>query len=422
MVSIKTLPNEITVVMEPMEYLKSVSCGIWVRTGSANETAENNGISHMIEHMLFKGTGKRSALNLANDMARIGGNMNAYTEKECTAFYVTTLTEHLGEALEILGDMICGSVFSEEDVEKEKGVVLEEIDLYDDSPDDMVHEMLQKTVWPDHPLGFLISGEKSIVSGFTRRDLVDFWQTHYCGSNMVISMAGKFNPEQAVEWIIQSFGGLKPGMRIPAGSPPVYHRNLYLQQKDIGQLHMNLAFPGIGELDEDRYALTILNSILGGTESSRLFQQIREERGLTYSIFSYGSSYQSAGLLQIDAVLNPEKADVVYTCIEDTIARLIREGVSGEEVLCTKEQLKTELMIGNESTRSRMNRNGKEMLVLGRLTGLNDTVRRLEEVTEAEVSRLAERYLDYSRASLALIGDLSDGENQLTKRLRVLYN
>src|SRR5690554_3286775 len=289
MINVITLNNGITVVMEDMPYLKSASFGVWVRVGSANEDESNNGIAHMIEHMLFKGTNTRSAKQIADEMARIGGNINAFTSKECTCYYATTLSEHLPIAIRVIGDMLINSLIDEKALKKEKSVIIEEIDMYEDSPEDLVHEVLQQRIWKGHPLGYMISGRKKIVRKVTREEIIDFIDAYYTGENIVISIAGSFDQKEILAHVEEVFGDIKPRASMNAMSLylPQYNKVLVKRNKDIEQLHVNIAFNGISYLSEERFTLSVLNTILGGSLSSRLFQKIREDAGLTYSIYSY---------------------------------------------------------------------------------------------------------------------------------------
>ena len=409
MVQVKQLSNGMTVVLERMEHLRSVSIGVWVKVGSANENIENNGIAHMIEHMLFKGTRNRSAKDLADDMSMIGGNMNAYTSKECTSYYVTTLDSHLPIAVDILGDMICNSIFAEDDIEKEKGVIIEEIDMYDDSPDDLVHELLQKNTWEDHPLGYIISGTKENVNRFSRKQLLEFMNQFYVADNMVISVVGGFDENMVMELLERYFSKVpKTGKRIEV-TKPSYVRNFTVREKDIEQVHMNLAFDCVDYTSKDKYLLSIVNSVLGGSESSKLFQIIREEMGLTYSIFSYGSTYSTAGLFHIDAILNPSKLEKVFSGIIKVINDFKVQGITEHELQRVKEQINTELIIGSESSKNRMNSYGKAMLCRGRIMSLDETIACLNQITREDVLRFANQYLTLEQVSIALIGNVNEG-------------
>lgn len=406
MIKVKELTNGIPVVMEQMDYLSTVSFGVWVRVGSAFETVENNGMSHMLEHMFFKGTEKRSARQLADEMAVIGGNLNACTCKEYTSFYVTTLAEHMPQAAELIGDMLQHAKFDEEDFEREKRVVLEEIMMYADSPEDMVHEMLQKTVWQDHPLGYLISGEAEVVNAFDREALVSFYRKHYVAENMLISVAGKFDEAELLDICQSCFGDVRRGSNRVYLSTPEYHRSFYQDEKDIEQVHLNLGFPGTSVNSELKYALAVAGAVLGGSENSRLFQRIREEMGLTYSIFSYESPYLRTGLSHIDVVLNPLNLELVFDGILDVLQDYRKNGMTEDELVRTKAQLKAELMIGSESTRNRMESNGKAMMYRGEPVPLTETIRRISAVTGEDVIHSVREYYDPERMSISLVGSI----------------
>lgn len=418
MVDILWLSNGMPVILEQMDYVRSVSFGVWIRVGSVNETVENNGISHMLEHMFFKGTQKRSAKKLADDTARLGGNLNAYTSKECTAFYATTLDGQLTQAVELLGDMLCNSVFREEDLAREKGVILEEIDMYEDSPEDLVHEMLQKSIWKEHSLGYIISGEKKVVKRFTREEIVAFKNQFYTASNMVLSVAGHFEKERLLEELELQFGSLPPAERTGGYERPGYQACVYRKKKDIEQVHMNIAFDGIDYHSEDKYVLSVINAIVGGGDNSRLFQKIREEMGMAYSIYSYESLFDKAGLFHIDTVLNPMNQKLVFDMIMEQLMEFQEKGASEEELLCTREQIKTELIIGCESTRSRMNSNGREYLYRKKITPIDEVVEKINRVTNEDMIGFAKRYWKPDQYSMALVGNLGSLKNNTNTERR----
>ncbi len=408
MISINALSNGITVVMEYMPYLKSASFGVWVRVGSSNEDESNNGIAHMIEHMMFKGTKNRSAKQIADEMAKIGGNINGFTSKECTSYYATTLSEHLPMAVRIIGDMLNNSLIDEKALKKEKAVIIEEIDMYEDSPEDLVHEMLQQRIWKGHPLGYMISGQKKTVRRVSREQLLDFMDSYYTGENIVISIAGNFEHDQILSLVEEEFGNIKSKSdntnRID--SIPNYHKVVVKKEKDIEQLHVNIAFNCVSYISEERFTLSILNSILGGSVNSRLFQKIREDAGLTYSIYSYGSSFKDTGLLHIYSAMNPSQKETVIKKIYSIVESLWKKGITKEELEMTKEQIKTELILGSEGARNRMNFNGKSMLHRRRLVPLSELIEGIEGVGLEEVKGFANRYLNISEASLSLVGNI----------------
>ena len=379
--------------MEELPYLQSAAFGIWIKVGSANEDIHNNGIAHVIEHMLFKGTTNRNAKQIADEMAKIGGNMNAFTSKECTSYYATTLSEHLPIAIDVISDMICNSTMDEKNLKKEKGVILEEIDMYEDSPEDYAHEILQQRVWPGHPLGFFISGTKKIVKQISKEQMKEFMDRHYVGENMIISVAGRFNEDEITQLLEQKFGAIKAksDKSIQEIEKPLYHRVLCKTEKDIEQLHCNIAFEGISYYSKERFAMTILNSILGGSINSRLFQNIRENSGLAYSIYSYGSSYKETGLFHIYAAMNPSQSAPVYKKVCKILTDMKKNKITTEELQMTKEQLKTEIILGNESAKSKMNSNGKSMLNRGRIVPMEELVTNIDLVTTDEVQEIAKR-------------------------------
>ena len=410
MTKINQLSNKVTVVTEVLPYLQSASLGIWIRAGSSDENDSNNGIAHIIEHMLFKGTKNRSAKQIADEMARIGGNMNAFTSKECTSYYATTLSEHLPIAIDIISDMLTNSLIDDKSLKKEKGVIIEEIDMYDDSPEDLVHEMLQQRIWKDHPLGYMISGTKKIVRKVTKEQILDFMDTYYVGENMIISVAGHFDEDEVIALLEEKFGTIKAEStkENQNRSRPEYNRVQCKRHKDIEQLHCNIAFDCISYLSDERYVLSVLNSILGGSVNSRLFQKIRENSGLTYSIYSYGSSYRDTGLFHIYAAMNPAQTPVVIKKIYQILAEIKKKGVTAEELSMTKEQIKTELILGNESAKSRMNSNGKALLNRGRLMPIEELMEGINRVSRDNIIGFANQYLNPAMASVSLVGNLKD--------------
>ncbi len=408
MVNRKKLSNGITVVLEKMPYLRSAAFGLWVKVGSSDENDDNNGISHIIEHMLFKGTKNRTAKQIADDMARIGGDSNAYTSKECTSFYAVTLDDHLPNAIEIIGDMLNNSLLDEKALEKEKGVIIEEIDMYDDSPEDLVHEMLQMKVWEHHSLGYQISGSKKTVRSVTREQILSFMEQYYVSENMVISVAGNFEEDYIMELLEKHFSGIKKGPRQPECSSPIYRPTIYTKEKDVEQLHLNIAFESVPADAKEKYALTILNSVFGGSINSRLFQIIRENHGLTYTIYSYGSAYKKAGLYQVYGAMNPMQLESVIQYTFEIIEDIKANGITDDELLMTKEQIKTELILGSESAKNRMNSNGKSILFKDYVTPLEETIAKVNAVDKKEVTDFAKRYLNRENCSFSLVGNLSN--------------
>ena len=401
----RIMKNGLRVVMEEMPAYRSISIGIWVKVGSMYENKLNNGMAHVIEHMMFKGTSRRTAADIANEMTAIGGNMDAFTCKDCTCYYAKTLDIYGKQALDILGDMLCNSLFDAKELKKELGVILEEIDMYEDSPEDLVHEHLQKEVWKGHPLGYLISGEKAQVAGFSRERVLEFFRKYYCAENMVISVAGHFDTEQMYEWLCSYFEAIPEGERSDPGQAPVYTPVLWTREKDIEQNHLCLAFNCCTVLSEERYVMTVANNILGGNMNSRLFMKIRDELGLTYSIYSYGSSYEQAGLFQIYAAMQPSQTEQVLEAIFNENKRMICDGVSGDELRIALQQIKAELILGYESSYNRMSGLGKSLLIRDRVVSLEEDLENISRVSREDVRDFFEAYLQREGCGIALVGN-----------------
>lgn len=402
------LDNKIRVVFEQNKHFNSATVGVWVGVGSRDEVKQNNGIAHMIEHMLFKGTKTRTASDIAISTAVLGGNLNAYTSKECTSFYCKTLKEYILEAIDIIGDMICNPLLDENDLKKEKGVVCEEIDMYNDSAEDYVHEYLQMKAWKNHPLGFLISGEKKIVRKFTRDDLIDFMSNHYIGENIVISVAGNFDKEQVLNQIEKSFSGLRPTpkdiTKVQKRTAPVYTPVHIEKKQDIEQIHLNIAFEIPSFVDEVRYEFTIINAILGGDVNSRLFQKIREDRGLTYNICSYGSAFSDTGLFHIYGALNPNQLERVMKLIKGIIADLVKKGITKEEFENAKKQVITEMTLNQDNTVNLMNSNAKSIMFYNKIYTFKDSMKAINDVTIESVNKCIRDYLVIDKMSVAIAG------------------
>ncbi len=406
MIEIAKLKNGITVITEPSGHYNSAAFGVWVRTGSKNETKENNGISHFIEHMLFKGTSKRNTNDISRETSFLGGNVNAYTSKENTSYYARTLPEYLTRAIDLIGDMISGSLIDEEEMEREKSVVCEEIDMYKDSPDDYVHEMLQKHIWNSHPLGYYISGKKKTVKGFTRQEILDYMNNYYTGENMIISVAGKINRQEAMEAIEKSFGGIRKKGRKTSTCEPGYNKVYIVKKRDIEQVHLNIAFRGASLKSSDRYGYTLLNAIFGSDVNSRLFREIREKNGLTYSVYSYGSSFENAGLFHIYGAMNPEQLNKVYSIMESLIYDLVKEGVTEAELNEAKHQLTVEMTLNRDNVMTKMTGNAKSYMNYGEIIPFRRTIKSLNNVTTEDIKRITDKYIVMEEMSVGLVGPI----------------
>ena len=404
----RILSNGIRTVIEPVPNVRSAALGIYVEAGSAYENPENNGISHMLEHMMFKGTSHRTAREIAMETALLGDDMNAYTAKELTCYYARVLDEHLPAMAEIIGDMFKNSLFDEGDLEKEKGVILDEIDMYEDSPEDLVQEQLQRIVWEEHHLGYIISGTEENVRRITRSELVTFWQEYYTAERMVISVAGNIEPEAVCELLERCFGSIPGGAERRTIQPPVYRPRRVCLQKEVEQVHICMGFPGISHTDRNSYTLSIANNIIGGSGSSRLFQRIREEKGLCYSLYSYGSSYHQTGTLQIYCGMSEENLEPVCQGILTALAEMKREGPTGEEFAQTLSQIRSELLLSMENTHNRMNNNARNLIYMGRIVTIEEILNELSQVTREDVMDYLETYCKPDLMSVVLAGSIDE--------------
>ncbi|QGQ96279.1 insulinase family protein [Paenibacillus psychroresistens] len=396
------LSNGLRVLVEKMPTLRSVSFGIWVKIGSRNESTVQNGISHFIEHMLFKGTDRYTAKDIAEVFDGIGGNVNAFTTKEYTCYYAKVLDEHLPIAIDVLADMFFHSQFDVQELDKERNVILEEISMYDDTPDDLVHDLLAKASYGEHSLGYTILGTEENLNALASEDLRQFMKDHYNIQNTVISVAGNVD-DRILELIEQHFGQFaNNGVSSEYIAPPFTGEAVY-QTKQTEQNHICLSLPGCSILDERIYGMILLNNTIGGGMSSRLFQEIREKRGLAYSVYSYHSSYMDSGLFTLYTGTAPKQTEEVLKVSLDIIGEMIATGMTESELRKGKEQLKGSLILSLESTSSRMNRMGKNELMLGKHYTLDETLARIEAVEMEQIDSLIKQ-LFASPFALAMVG------------------
>lgn len=378
------------IVMEQIPTVRSVTIGIWILAGSRNENPSNNGISHFLEHMLFKGTKTRTAQNIAESFDSIGGQINAFTSKEYTCLYARVLDNHKEYAIEVLSDMFFNSTFDEVEIEREKKVVLEEIKMYEDTPDDIVHDLLAKASYGDHPLGFPILGTEETVNSFTRDMLIDYYQKQYTPEHVVVSVAGNVDPSfiETIEKYFDCF--TTKGEAQPLEKPTILANQLK-RHKDTEQAHLCIGYQGLALDDEDIFSLIMINNVLGGSMSSRLFQEIREKEGLAYSVFSYHSSFLDHGLLTIYAGTGVEQLPYVQDKIDEIVTQFVEKGITDKELMNSKEQLKGNMVLGLESTNSRMSRNGKNELLLNRHRSLDEMIQAIEAVNQESIQRVMEK-------------------------------
>ncbi len=354
-----TLANGLRIVSESIPYMSSVSLGIFAGTGSRHETPAEQGVSHFIEHLMFKGTHRRSAKDIAEMVDDVGGQLNAATDRENTCYYIKVLPEHLSLGMDILSDMLLNSKFADVDVEKERQVVLEEISIYEDSPDELIHDLHMNSLWPGHALGRNILGTRETIAAMNRQAIIDYRMRHYVPDNLVIAAAGNLTHEQLVELSQLYWADVSGKSQTVVDLTPTFVAARLLQEKDIEQLHVCLGTPGVAHDSPQYYASHVLNTILGGGVSSRLFQSIREDRGLAYSVCSYPSSFRDTGLMTIYAGVSPENSREVIEITNAILSDIRLNGVRPDEIKRAKEQLKAGLVFSMESSASRMSRVGR---------------------------------------------------------------
>ncbi|MDQ0230482.1 M16 family metallopeptidase [Metabacillus malikii] len=408
-----TCQNGVRIVLENIPTVRSVAIGVWIGTGSRNENAENNGVSHFLEHMFFKGTKTRTAREIAESFDSIGGQVNAFTSKEYTCYYAKVLDDHASYALDVLADMFFHSTFDEEELKKEKNVVGEEIKMYEDTPDDIVHDLLSRAVYGNHPLGYPILGTEETLESFNGDTLRGYMEEYYTPDNVVISIAGNVT-EDFIKQVEKHFGSYETAYSKKDIEKPGFMTQNIARKKDTEQAHLCIGFNGLKAGHDDIYNLIVLNNILGGSMSSRLFQDVREQRGLAYSVFSYHSSYMDNGMLTIYGGTGKNQLNLLFDTIQETLATLKSEGISDKELANSKEQMKGSLMLSLESTNSRMSRNGKNELMLGRHRSLDSIIELVNAVTVDSVNSLAnEIFTDtYSVSLISPDGKLPDNIKQ----------
>jgi predicted Zn-dependent peptidase len=404
-----TLDNGVRVITEAMPHVRSVSVGIWIGSGSRRETPEQNGISHFIEHMLFKGTTSRSAEDIARSVDSIGGNLDAFTAKELVCFNTKVLDQHLSQAFDVLADLVLNPMFRPEDIEKEKGVILEEIKMEADSPDYLVHEIFSSNFWKDHPLGKPILGTPQTVRRFDDTMIRDFYRSVYVPSNLVVTAAGNLTHERLTGLVRQHFESLPAGGSRPAEQAPSTHARIALRnKKSLEQVHLCLGVPSYPLPHAERFACYVLNTLLGGGMSSRLFQNIRERQGLAYAVFSELNPYRDTGCLSIYAGTSVESARKVVESITREFRLLKEQGVGEEELRRAKDHLKGSLMLGLESTASRMSNLARQEMYFGKFFTLDELVDSIEAVTGEDVQRTARTFFDSRQIALTVLGNLED--------------
>ena len=402
----EVLPSGLRLLTERMPHVRSVSIGVWLARGSRHETLEQSGIAHFVEHMLFKGTATRSAEDIAQTIDSIGGQMDAFTSKEYTCFYAKVLDRNLEEAVDLLADIVLRPLFDPEELERERKVIVEEIRMVEDSPEELVYDIFSDHFYPRHPLGRPIQGTEKTVGGFSRRRLLRYFREVYIPANLLIVATGSLRHDHLAKHIRRAFGGMKR-RRLSGGkeAPPRPRGGVVTRFKaELEQLHLLLGLPAFPENDTLRYPLFVLNALLGGTMSSRLFQKVREERGLAYSVYSAVNAFKDSGVMMVYAGTSPKQADELLDVILQEVRSLRASGPTPAEVDVAREHLKGSIMLSHESTSSRMSNLARQEIYHRRYHTPAQVLERLEKVRTEDVHRVAERVFRPGPIALAAVG------------------
>ena len=397
------LSNGIPVVMEQLKNMRSVALGIWVKVGSRDEGLDKNGISHFLEHMFFKGTIKRTAKDIAVEIDSLGGELNAFTSKESTTFYVKVLDEYIEKGIELLSDIFLHSTFPQEDVEKEKGIIKEEIKLVEDTPDDYIHDLFNQTIWGNKGIGQPVLGRRETVKSFTREDLISHIRKYYGTKDVVISCAGNFDHESIISMLNKSLGSLRRGSEPEKGPTAHFQSKVEVFHKELSEAHVCLGVEGIPQTSEDRYSLFVLNTIFGAGVSSRLFQEIREKRGLAYSIYSFVSSYYDTGIWGVYAGVSRKRVGEVAGLILKEMHDL-KSTLTEVELQRSKNQLKGNIILSLESTSSRMTNIARQEIYHGRYYSPKEIMKEVDSITLGHIQNLAEKLIKQEGISLTVYG------------------
>lgn len=400
-----TLSNGLTIIGEEIPYLKSITLGVWVNAGSRIENEELSGISHFIEHMLFKGTKNRTSKEIASTVDNLGGQINAFTSKECTCYYVKLLDEHINIGIDILSDMFLNPLFNEKDIDKERQVIIEELKMYEDSPEDLVYDLLMEGIYKTDALGMNIIGSEESLYNIDIYTTKNYFEKYYVGSNSVISVSGNFKFEEIVELIESKFKYLPKGNVDISITEPEFHPCFIAKNKDTEQVNLAISLKAIPlECREDTYALSIVNNIFGGSISSRLFQNIRENKGLVYSIYSAPSLYRKSGELGIYASMSNENLKKVYNLVLEEIDNLRKNHITDEEIKASKEQLKGSYILDLESTSSRMMSIGKAMILTKKVKNPNDIIESINNIDKDRIDLIIDKVFNVENIGVCIVG------------------
>lgn len=397
-------------VYEQLPHLRSVCTGIWVQSGSRYENSENNGISHFLEHMLFKGTETLSAKDIADQFDSIGGIINGFTSKEATCYYSKTLDEHFDESFEVLVDMVQNYSLNPAMIEKEKKVVAEEISMYADSPEDFVHDMMEREMWKNDPLGYPVIGTRESLASIDRAMLIDYAQQRMSSNNTVIAVAGNFNEKTVVQTVTKHFNDREKADKIKqsAFEKPKFYPSNNRYKKDIEQTYISIGFESEGYGGPNRYALMAATTILGGGMSSRLFQNLREDKGLVYSVGAINQSYSNAGIINIYAGTGEKEMDQALECIKKEVDNIRQSGVTDEEVNRAREQIKGNFILGMENTSSRMMYMGRNILLKGYVDSQDEIVKKIDAITKQDINAISEKTLKWDKAAISILSSIKN--------------
>jgi predicted Zn-dependent peptidase len=400
------LPNGIRVLTERMPHVRSVAVGVWVETGSRHEPEARGGVSHLIEHLVFKGTATRTAEDIARTMDSVGGQMDAFTTKENTCFYVQVLDDHLPLAVDLLTDILLHPLFNAEELEREKSVVLQEIKMVEDTPDDVIHDIFAAQVWAGHPLGRPILGTRELVNSFSRDLILGHFGDEYVPPRIIIAVAGNVTHDQVMELFGRGFNGFTHAAAPRAQQPATINASVNIVHKTLEQVHVVMGFPGLPHAAPERYAQYLLNDVIGGSMSSRLFQEVRERQGLVYSIHSGVQAFVDTGTLYVYAATDPVNFSKMLKSILKELRELKKNGITEDELRRAKDHLKGSLMLSLESTSSRMNRLAKHELHLGSFLTMDEMLASIDRVKHEEVQALVTELLDEDHLALTTLGPL----------------
>jgi predicted Zn-dependent peptidase len=402
------LPNGVKIISQKTPHIRSVSMGVWVNVGARDENNEQNGLSHFIEHMIFKGTARRSAYQIAKEFDAIGGHTNAFTSMEHTCYHAKVLDSHMETMVDILADIFLNSIFDAQEVERERPVISQEIGMIEDAPEEYVHLLSTHNFWGDHPLGRSILGTRENILRFDSRIIKDFFQRFYHPERIVVSVCGNVDHQRLVDLVGPAFGGIVNGESLPERHIPKFNPGIRIHYRELEQVHVCLSAPGLSITDPRRFALSLLNSLLGGNMSSRLFQEIRERRGLAYSVYSFLSSHVDTGMFGIYAGVHPDNVRQVIELIVQGMDTVSRFPITAAELQDAKEYTKGNLILATESVDNQMVRLAQNEIHFNAYIPLESVIEQIETVTADDIQDLARTLFKSGQCALTLLGQVDD--------------